>query len=135
IEVLKGAAPVSYGATSFVGVIHVIHYAAGQGPARVEAGVGSRGSARIAATMPLSDANAAWRQSLLFDADTVELSGDRTGWDRAHLLYRGAGQVGGGELTLDVDGNLVRQDPTSPHPREGRELSPRVPLDANDNPR
>src|SRR5258708_33415460 len=38
IEVLKGAAPVSYGATSFVGVIHVIHYAAGQGPARIEAG-------------------------------------------------------------------------------------------------
>ncbi|HET7924697.1 MAG TPA: Plug domain-containing protein [Rhodanobacteraceae bacterium] len=86
IEVLKGAAPVSYGATSFVGVIHVIHYAPGQGPARVEVGVGSRGSARIAAAAPLSDANAPWRQSILFDADTVELSGDRTGWDRAHLL-------------------------------------------------
>ena len=27
IEVLRGAAPVMYGATSFVGVIHVIHYA------------------------------------------------------------------------------------------------------------
>ncbi len=91
IEVLKGAAPVSYGATSFVGVIHVIHYAAGQGPRASKSASAGRGSARIAATMPLSDANAAWRQSLLFDADTVELSGDRTGWDRAHLLYRGAG--------------------------------------------
>src|SRR6266545_1661030 len=29
IEVLRGAAPVLYGATSFVGVIHVIHRAAG----------------------------------------------------------------------------------------------------------
>ena len=26
IEVLKGAAPVMYGATSFVGVVHVLHY-------------------------------------------------------------------------------------------------------------
>src|SRR5689334_14077443 len=32
IEVLRGAAPVMYGATSFVGVIHVIHYAAGETP-------------------------------------------------------------------------------------------------------
>jgi iron complex outermembrane recepter protein len=135
IEVLKGAAPVSYGATSFVGVIQVIHYAPGQGPARVEAGVGSRGSRRVAAAVPLSDANAPWRQSLLFSADTVELSGDRTGWDRAHLIYRGAGEVGGGELTVDADGSWLKQDPASPHPREGRTLSPRVPLDANDNPR
>ena len=135
IEVLKGAAPVSYGATSFVGVIQVIHYAAGQGPARVDVGVGDRGSARIAAAVPLSDANAPWRQSLLFDADTVGLSGDRTGWDRAHLLYRGAGDFGGGEFTVDVNGTWLNQDPPSPHPEEDGQLSDRVPLDANDNPR
>lgn len=35
IEVLKGAAPVNYGATSFVGVIHIIHYGAGEGPSRL----------------------------------------------------------------------------------------------------
>lgn len=135
IEVLKGAAPVSYGATSFVGVIHVIHYAAGQGPARVEMGIGSRGSARLALALPLSDNNASWRQSLLFDGEKRELTGDRTGFDRAHLLYRGAGNVGGGELSLDFDATLVRQDPGSPHPVENGVLSPRVPLDANDNPR
>src|SRR5207247_9062136 len=28
IEILRGAAPVTYGATSFVGVIHVVHTAA-----------------------------------------------------------------------------------------------------------
>ena len=135
IEVLKGAAPVSYGATSFVGVIHVIHYAAGQGPARVEVGAGTRGSARVAAAAPLSDANASWRQSLLFDADTVGLAGDRTGWDRAHLLYRGAGDFGGGAFTFDADGTWLNQDPPSPHPLEDDVLSDRVPLDANDNPR
>ena len=33
IEVLKGGAPVNYGATSFVGVIQIIHYRAGPSPA------------------------------------------------------------------------------------------------------
>ena len=135
IEVLKGAAPVSYGATSFVGVIHVIHYAAGQGPARVEVGAGSYGSARISAAIPLSDAGAAWRQSLLVDADTTQLSVDRAGWDRAHLLYRGAGEVGAGTFTVDADGMFLNQDPTSPVPRQGGQLSPLVPDDANINPR
>jgi len=135
IEVVKGAAPVSYGATSFVGVIHVIHYGAGQGPARVEVGFGSRGSARIAAAIPLSDANAPWRQSLLLDADKQELKPDRSGWDRAHVLYRGAGDVGAGQLSVDADLTQLDQDPYSPHPREGGRLTPRVPLDANDNPR
>src|SRR6185369_15943983 len=41
IEILRGPAPVMYGATSFSGVIHVIHYAAGQTPATVSAGVGT----------------------------------------------------------------------------------------------
>jgi iron complex outermembrane receptor protein len=135
IEVLKGAAPVSYGATSFVGVIQVIHYAAGDTPGQVEFGIGSRGSARVAAAIPLSEANASWQQSLLLDADKHELSGDRSDWDRAHLLYRGAGDVGAGKFTLDFDGNVLHQDPTSPHPREAGVLTPRVPLDANDNPR
>ena len=135
IEVLKGAAPVSYGATSFVGVIHVIHYAAGQGPARAEIGGGNRGSARFALALPLSDNSAPWRQSLLFDGEKQGLAGDRTDFDRAHLLYRGAGNVGGGEFSLDFDATLVRQDPGSPHPVENGVLSPRVPLDANNNPR
>jgi len=135
IEVLKGAAPVSYGATSFVGVIHIIHYAAGQGPSQVEFGFGSRGSARISAALPLSEANAPWQQSLLVDAEKNELASDRAGWDRAHVLYRGAGDLGAGKFTIDVDLNRVDQDPVSPHPREGGVLSPRVPLDANNNPR
>ncbi len=118
IEVLKGAAPVSYGATSFVGVIHVIHYAAGPGSGARRSWRRNRGSARISVVAPLSDANAPWQQSLLFDADTVGLSSDRTGWDRAHLSYRGAAEVGGGQFTFDADGTCLNQDPTSPHPAE-----------------
>jgi iron complex outermembrane receptor protein len=135
IEVVKGAAPVSYGATSFVGVIHVIHYAAGKGPAQVEVGIGSRGSAHLSAALPLSNLGDGWNQSLLLDADKAELSNDRAGWDRAHLLYRGAGDLGAGRFSVDADYTSLDQDPTSPHPREHGVLTPRVPLDANTNPR
>ncbi|HOX71302.1 MAG TPA: TonB-dependent receptor [Dokdonella sp.] len=135
IEILKGAAPVSYGATSFVGVIHVIHYAAGAGATRFEFGIGSRGSAHLAAAIPLAEPGAAWAQSVLFDADKTELKSDRSGWDRAHVLYRGAGQLGEGEFTVDADYTSLSQDPVSPHPREAGVLTDRFPLDGNINPR
>ena len=53
IEVLRGAAPVMYGATSFVGVIHVIHYAAGATPSQASIGVGTRstGTASISTNL------------------------------------------------------------------------------------
>jgi hypothetical protein len=40
------------------------------------------------------------------------------------------------ELAADFDADLaaIRQDPNSPHPREGRVLSSAVPIDANHNP-
>src|SRR5262245_26791431 len=41
IEVVRGAAPVMYGATSFVGVIHVIHRAPADTPTLVRASYGS----------------------------------------------------------------------------------------------
>jgi iron complex outermembrane receptor protein len=135
IEVLKGAAPVSYGATSFVGVIQVIHYGAGQGPMQVEVGIGSRGSAHLSAAIPLSELGAEWQQSLLVDADKQGLKPARAGWDREHLLYRGVGDLGGGKFSLDLDGTFLHQDPTSPHPRDENGLVTRLPLDSNDNPR
>ncbi|MEO7935196.1 MAG: TonB-dependent receptor [Dokdonella sp.] len=135
IEILKGAAPVSYGATSFVGVIHVIHYEAGAGATRFEFGIGSRGTAHIAAAIPMAEPGASWRQSILFDADKAELAADRSGWQRAHVLYRGNGELGSGEFSVDADFTSLSQDPVSPHPREGGVLTDRFPLDANVNPR
>ena len=35
---------------------------------------------------------------------------------------------------MTADLNWLTQDPASPHPREGAQLSPLVPLDANYNP-
>ena len=87
IEVMKGAAPVSYGATAFVGVIHVIHYAAGEGPSRVGFGYGSRGSLRAEFAAPLSS-HGGWKDTLVANAEHQELAADRAGYDRGHLLYR-----------------------------------------------
>jgi len=68
------------------------------------------------------------------DADRERLSPDRTGFDRAHALYRTRGDAGGGTLGMDIDASVVNQDPGSPVPREGTILSPRFPIDANVNP-
>lgn len=133
IEVIRGPAPVSYGATSFVGVIHVIHRAAGEGPRTAEVGIGSRGSWRVGAILPLVQGTR-FAESLSFDGEKHRLDPDRSGYDRAHLLYRAAGEADSGKWTADLDFTHLNQDPASPHPREGRVLSTRVPLDANHNP-
>jgi len=133
IEVLRGAAPVMYGATSFVGVIHVIHYAAGATPSRATVGVGTRSAGMASISTNLGDWGA-FKQSISANASTQEFSQDRSGVDRGHVLYRAAGDTDIGKLHFDIDGTVLRQDPYSPHPREGNELTPRFPLDANINP-
>jgi iron complex outermembrane receptor protein len=134
IEVLRGAAPVMYGATSFVGVIHVIHYAAGAAPPQATLGVGTRSTAQGSVSMNFGAPGDAFRHSLSANASTQEFSQDRSGVDRGHFLYRGAGQTDLGMLHFDLDGTFLRQDPYSPHPRESGVLSTRFPLDANVNP-
>lgn len=133
IEVLRGAAPVMFGATSFVGVIHVIHKAAGEAEPLVRAGYGSFGSANVTASLPLP-AGGAYRHSLTLDGEHRGFSGPRTGLDRGHVLYRGAIDIGAGTMRLDFDLTRLRQDPGSPHLREGAVLAPDLPLDANYNP-
>ena len=133
IEVLKGAAPVSYGATSFVGVINVIHYAAGEGPREFEAGAGTRNGARFALHLPISG-EGALRQSLTLDIERQDQIADRADWGRSHVLYRTAADIAGGNFTADLEISKLRQSPGSPVVREGRVLTRRVPHDANHNP-
>ncbi len=132
IEVVRGSAPVMYGATSFVGVIHVIHREAGSpGMARVSAG--SYGSASVAASVPLSQTSAL-RQSIIANAERRRFRDNDTGFDRLHGLYRAAAITPGGTWRFDADLTALRQDPNSPHPREGAALTTAVPVDANHNP-
>src|SRR5436309_2110778 len=58
IEVLRGAAPVMYGATSFVGVINVIHREPGSGPRSLRVAGGSYGTGAADLYLPLP----AWRK-------------------------------------------------------------------------
>ncbi len=132
IEVLRGAAPVTFGATSFVGVIHVIRPDAGEQPTRAMLQAGTRRSARGAFATSLSTGTIG--QSLLGSLETRKFSQDRGKFDRGHLLYRSATDVGAGRLHVDLDATILRQTPYSPHPREGAGLTPRLPLDSNINP-
>jgi iron complex outermembrane receptor protein len=130
IEILRGSAPVMYGATSFVGVIQVLHRQAGTEGTNVRVSGGSYGSGSAAVSLALPSAGNL-RQSLSVNAERQGFKDDRTGYDRGHVLYRAA--TGG--FHFDLDGAIVKQDPASPHPRQGRMLSPLVPLDGNYNPR
>ncbi|MGA9574993.1 MAG: TonB-dependent receptor [Lysobacterales bacterium] len=133
IEVLRGSAPVMYGATSFVGVIHVIHRAAGDADKQVRVSYGSFDSASLTAVLDLPQGEN-YAQSLTLDGETRGFADPRAGVDRGHLLYRGAMDAGPGRLQFNVDAVFLRQDPNSPHLREGPVLAPDLPLDANYNP-
>ena len=134
IEVLRGSAPVMYGATSFVGVIQVIHRAAGDTIGSATLGVRNHGGGLAAVVVPLA-AHGSARQSLTVNGERRGYDDARAGFDRGHLLYRATADSAAGALRLDADVAITRQDPSSPHPREGGGLSPRVPLDANHQPK
>ncbi len=132
IELLRGAAPVSFGATSFVGVVHALHNAAGAQPSRGWIEVGTRRSGRVAIATNLS--SGVFGQSFLASAETRDDVQDRAGFRRVHLLYRAAGDVGGGRLHADFDGTLLDQTPNSPHLLDDSAPNRRFPMDSNVNP-
>jgi iron complex outermembrane receptor protein len=133
IEVQRGPAPVMYGATSFVGVIHVVHRQAGASKSAVTLSGGSyqSGGGVLTAKLP------SWAGfDSSFDANfgKVGYEDDRTQYKKTHVLWRNRRAWGEGSFHFDVDGTWLRQDPASPHPREGPALSTAVPIDANHNP-
>src|SRR5438552_18901187 len=133
IEVMRGPAPVTYGATSFVGVIHVVHPAAAANLRYVEAHGGSFGSGGGALDVAVPSGES-WKSRLSGDFDREGFRDTHTSYSRGHSLWRTA-KVDGERLTwISADLNVLRQDPASPHPREGASLSSAIPLDANHNP-
>lgn len=134
IEVLRGSAPVIYGATSFVGVINVIHGGAGEGRSTLRAAGGSYGSGSLGwhSDLPTWSGVRSWVNA---DATQMGFSDSRTEYQRGHLRWENSRLLGSGAVRFGLDGTWLRQDPASPHPREGTELSSQVPLDANHNPR
>lgn len=135
IEVLRGAAPVMYGATSFNGVIHVIHYAPGKSIPSLSAGGGSNGSYGAAFAGDLPEVEG-YRQSLVANVEKRGYKTDREDYKRYHLLYRGtAGDVATARFHLDTDVALLRQAPGNVIFRNGGKLrTDLLPIDANHNP-
>ena len=135
IEVIRGSAPVKYGATSFVGVINVIHVKAGAKGGSASASIGSHGSASAAVTMPLSS-DGPVKQTVIADTARRGFPDPDTSWNRSHVLLRNAVDSGNSEFRFDIDGLLLRQNPASPRPLAdgATQLSPLVPVDTNNNP-
>ncbi|MFL5603334.1 MAG: TonB-dependent receptor [Gemmatimonadaceae bacterium] len=136
IEILRGPAPVTYGATSFVGVIHVVHNSAAARARYAEVSGGSFGSVGVAVDVPVlpSGSIGSWKSRLTSDFDREGFRDENTSFSRGHALWR-IGKVDGDRQTwLSTDLNVLHQQPASPHPREGASLSAAVPLDANYNP-
>ncbi|MDE2136216.1 MAG: TonB-dependent receptor [Gammaproteobacteria bacterium] len=133
VEVLKGAAPVMYGATSFVGVVHVLHYPAGEASDEASVALGSYGSARGAAAFALPQVGD-YRQCFAADGENLGFADGREKLADGRLLYRGALDLGTGELRVDANVSIVRDVPPSPVVRQGSALTTLTPLDANFNP-
>ncbi|MBV8975805.1 MAG: TonB-dependent receptor [Alphaproteobacteria bacterium] len=133
IEILKGAAPVMYGATSFVGVVQMLHYPAGQAANQVEAAYGSFGSWRGSASFvlpPMGD----YVQSLAVSGQTLGFADHRETVNDGHLLYRGAAPLAGGTIHVDAEVTLIHDLPPSPIVRAGDSLNPITPINANYQP-
>jgi iron complex outermembrane recepter protein len=126
VEVLRGPAPVTFGATSFVGVIHVIHRGPGAGAHAVVEG-GSFGTVRGSVAL---DAGPDARLSL--DGASERFADEDAGVDRGHARLRWNLPWG---IHADGDVSVLRQDPASPAPRTGNVLDPSIPKDANHNPK
>lgn len=133
VEILKGAAPVLYGATSFVGVVNVMHYPAGEAAEEADLAYGTYGSLRGSASLVLPEL-AGYRQSLAIDGENRGFADAREGVANGHALYRGALEVGTGTWRIDADASRVRDNPPSPVIRSGTSLTTLTPINANFNP-
>ncbi|HYR74491.1 MAG TPA: TonB-dependent receptor plug domain-containing protein [Pyrinomonadaceae bacterium] len=134
IELVRGPAPVTYGATSFVGVIHIVHKdtAAKERSLTVRGGSYGTFGVQFSTPVPLSGK---WSSRLSLDAQREGFSDDRTNYRRGHALWR-VGRKGNGanRAWFNFDMNWLNQDPASPRVRVGSSLTPLVPVDANNNP-
>ena len=133
VEVLKGAAPVVYGATSFVGVVQALHYPAGEAANTIDLAGGNYGSARGSASLVLPQWGN-YRQSLAIDGQSVGYADPRENVSNGQLLYRSALDLGAGTLRFDADVSVIRDVPPSPIIRVGTALTDLTPINANFNP-
>lgn len=134
IEVLRGPAPVTFGATSFVGVIHVVHESPESKSRTLTLTGGSFGSAGGSVSLPVP-LSTEWASRLTVEGNREAFRDDRTGFRRGHGLWRvQRTRKDAAGIWFNADLNWLNQDPASPRVRDGATLSPLSPVDANYNP-
>src|SRR5262245_32963922 len=133
IEVVRGSAPVMYGATSFSGVINVIRREPGTPGIDATASVGSYGSTSASVSYGLPKWGSL-ASTVSAGYERLGFTDDRTQVDRGHVVWHGAIPQEHGRVRVGMDATWMGQDPASPHPRVGTSLTPAVPLDTNLNP-
>ena len=148
IEILRGPAPVTYGATSFVGAIHVVHKDSREGgrTLTLQGGNYASGGGLFSTPIPLGGN---WSSRLTVDGERQGFSDDRTDYRRGHGLWRAGSKPVNDERTwFNVDINWLDQSPASPRPREPEDdeggdavkrlaadqFVAEIPIDANHNP-
>lgn len=134
IEVLRGPAPVTYGATSFVGVVQVVHKGieSKERTLTLHGGSYASGGGAFSTPIPLGGN---WSSRLSVNGEREGFPDDRTNYRRGHGLWRlGTKPVEERRTWFDVDLNWVDQDPASPRLRDGATLSPLNAIDTNYNP-
>ena len=133
IEVMRGPAPVMYGATSFVGVIQVVHkdVALQQKTVALWGGLYGTGGGSFSSPIPLGGD---WSSRVTLEGERDGYSQQRTSYVRGHGLWtiehKGSG---GNHEWIYGDLNWLNQDPNTPRPREGTTLSPLVSPNSNQN--
>ncbi len=133
LEVMKGSAPVMYGATSFVGVVQLLHNPAGQASEQIDFAVGNHGSFKTSAAFNLPQTENV-KQSLSLEAKHLGFSDERERVTDQHALYRSLVSIGADTLRFDLDLSAVKDVPPSPVMRVGNALTTLTPMDANFNP-
>ncbi len=133
VEVMRGPAPVMYGATSFVGVIQLVHKNAAVQQRSLDLWGGSYGTGggSFSSPIPLSGA---WTSRVTLEGENQGYSNQRTSYVRGHGLW-GVQHKGSGSNRewINFDLNWLNQDPASPRPRVGQTLAPDVPPNSNQN--
>ncbi|MDP9267186.1 MAG: TonB-dependent receptor [Acidobacteriota bacterium] len=134
VEVMRGPAAVTYGATSFVGVINVVHQSPDSAERSLTLRGGSHGSGGGSFSTPLP-LWGEWKSRLTIEGEREGFSDERTSFVRSHALWR-IQRKWDAEHRFWITGDLnwLDQDPASPRVRDGAALSPLTPVDSNYNP-
>jgi outer membrane receptor protein involved in Fe transport len=133
VEVLRGPAPVMYGATSFVGVIQVVHKnsALNQRSLNLWGGSYSTGGGSFSTPIPMSQN---WTSRLTLEGQNQGYSNQRTSYARGHGIWNVEHKTSATNYQfLNIDINWLNQNPYTPRPRSGGTLDPNVLPDSNQN--